>query len=215
MYKPRHFEETRVEVMHDLIRAHPFATLVTASPSGIDANHIPLLLRLDGSGLGTLVGHVARANPMWREHDPAAEVLAVFQGPEAYVTPSWYPTKAETGKVVPTWNYAVVHARGPMRAVEDRAWLRALLDDLTAQHEAPFPVPWTTADAPADFIDTLLGAIVGIEIPIVRLEGKWKVSQNQPARNRQGVVAGLSALGTADAAAMAELVAARSEPESG
>ncbi|HEV7371140.1 FMN-binding negative transcriptional regulator [Arenibaculum sp.] len=215
MYQPRQFEETRVEVMHDLIRAHPLATLVTLSPSGIEANHVPLHLRVDGSGSGTLVGHVARANPVWRDFDPAVEALAVFQGPEAYVTPSWYPTKAETGKAVPTWNYAVVHAHGPMRVIEDRDWLRAQIDELTAGQESAFPVPWSTADAPGGFIDALLRAIVGIEIPIARLAGKWKVSQNQPARNHHGVVAGLSALGTADAAEMAGLVAARGEPEAG
>jgi transcriptional regulator len=150
---------------------------------------------------------VARANPVWREAAPGAEVLAIFHGPEAYITPSWYPTKADGGKAVPTWNYAVVHARGTLRIIDDVAWLRASLEALTAENEAAFAEPWRLADAPADYIDTMLRAVVGIEITITRLEGKWKVSQNQPTQNRAGVATGLRT-GGAEAQAMADLVAA-------
>lgn len=215
MYTPKHFEETRPEAMRELIGAHPLATVVTMTARGLDANLIPLLFRPDGSALGTLIGHVARANPMWKDYRPEVEVLAIFQGPEAYITPAWYPTKAETGKAVPTWNYAVVHARGTMRAIEDRTWLRAQIEALTAHMETPRAelsgaVPWAPADAPADYIETMLGAIVGIEIAIGDLSGKWKVSQNQPARNQDGVIAGLMATaGDTAAEAMAKLIAER------
>ena len=207
MYNPKHFEETRVAVMHDLVRAHPLAALVTQTAQGLVCDHIPLLLRPDGSPFGTLVGHVARANPVWRDFDPARGVLAIFQGPATYITPAWYPTKTETGKVVPTWNYAVVHAQGTMRAIEDRVWLRGLVEALTARMESPRPQPWGLGDAPADYIETMLGAIVGIEIAVTNLQGKWKASQNQPARNQAGVIAGLEESG---ATAMAQLVRERS-----
>lgn len=210
MYTPKHFEETRPEVLRDLIGAHPLATVVTTTARGVDANPIPLLWRADGSAHGTLIGHVARANPMWKDHRPEVEVLVIFQGPAAYITPAWYPTKAETGKVVPTWNYAVVHARGTMRAIEDRAWLRAQIEALTTHMESPRASPWAVADAPADYIEAMLGAIVGIEIAISDLGGKWKASQNQPARNQDGVIAGLMATASdTTAEAMAKLVAAR------
>jgi len=207
MYLPRHFEETRTDVLHELIAAHPLATLVTLSSRGLEANPVPLRLRRDGSALGALVGHVARANPIWRDFDASVHALAVFHGPQAYVTPSWYATKRETGKVVPTWNYVEVQARGPLRTTDDPAWLRAMLHELTAQQESARAMPWSVDDAPRDHVDGLLRAIVGIEIPIVQLAGKWKVSQNQPAANRAGVIAGLSARGDADGAALADLVA--------
>lgn len=210
MYTPKHFEETRIETLRELIAARPLATVVTTTARGIDANPIPLLWRDDGSAHGALIGHVARANPMWREHRPEAEVLAIFHGPEAYVTPAWYPTKAETGKAVPTWNYVVVQARGRMRVIEDRAWLRAQVEALTARMEAGRVSPWGLADAPADYIEAMLSAIVGIEIAIGDLVGKWKTSQNQPARNQDGVVAGLEAAADdSDAHVMARLVAER------
>ena len=206
MYNPPHFEETRTDVLHALIGAHPLATLVTLTGHGLEANPLPLLLRHDGSPLGTLVGHVARANPLWREFEPSVEALAVFQGPNAYITPSWYASKRESGKVVPTWNYVVVQAHGPLRAIDDPAWLRALLDELTARHESPRPVPWSVDDAPPEYISALLRAIVGIEMPVTRIAGKWKLSQNQPAANRAGVIAGLGESSAAGAAAMAALV---------
>jgi transcriptional regulator len=206
MYLPRHFEEARAEVLHELIVAHPLATLVTLTSHGLEANPIPLHLRHEGGAFGTLVGHVARANPMWTQFDPSVEALAVFHGPQAYITPSWYATKRQTGKVVPTWNYVIVQARGPLRIRDDADWVRELLHALTARHEAARPAPWSVDDAPRDYTEALMRSVVGIEIPITRLTGKWKVSQNQPAANRAGVVAGLVDDGTPDAAAMAELV---------
>lgn len=206
MYLPKHFAETRVEVLHELIRAHPFGALVTLTAGGLDANHIPFEVDAEPGPFGTLRGHVARANPVWRDLSPGAEALVIFQGVDAYVSPSWYPTKAETGKVVPTWNYAVVHAHGVPRFIDDRAWLRAFVEKLTTRHEAPRPEPWKITDAPADYIDAQVGAIIGLEIPIARLIGKWKVSQNRPAQDRDGVVEGLSREGGQRGAVMADLV---------
>lgn len=206
MYVPAHFEETRPEVLHELIREHGLAALVTLGPDGLNANHIPLELDPAPAPLGTLRGHVARGNPVWRDFSRDVEALAVFQGPQAYVSPSWYQTKRETGKVVPTYNYVVVHAYGPMRVIEDRAWLRSLVERLTNRYEAGTPQPWKVTDAPADFVEQMLGAIVGIEIPLTRLVGKWKVSQNRPAADREGVVAALSESSGGDARAMSALV---------
>jgi transcriptional regulator len=205
MYQPPHHREDRAEVQRALIRAHPFGTLVTLGATGITANSIPFLFRDDGA-LGTLQGHVARANPQWRDFDASIDALVIFQGPERYITPSWYATKRETGKVVPTWNYAIVQARGPMRIVEDSAWLAAQIEALTRQMEGARPAPWAVADAPDRFIESQLKGIVGIEIPIRAIEGKWKVSQNRPAADRAGVVEGLRAEGDDASLAMAELV---------
>lgn len=207
MYQPAAFRETRVEVMHALMRAHPFAALVTAGHDGMpEADHLPLLIDPQPAPFGTLRGHVARANPLWRNH-AGRETLVVFQGPQAYVTPSWYPSKRESGKVVPTWNYAVVHARGPLMVHDDPEWLRGLVTRLTERHESPLARPWGVGDAPAEYIGQMLKAIVGIEIPIARLEGKWKVSQNRSVADRAGVVAGLEARGDASSREMAGLVA--------
>ena len=211
MYLPAHFEEIRIEVLHALMREHPFATLITHGADGLAANHLPLLLAAEIGPLGALQGHVARANSL-RQQSADAEVLVVFHGPQAYVTPSWYETKREHGKAVPTWNYVVAHAHGRMRVVDDPAWLRQQLDALVAHHEAAFADPWQIADAPPDYIDKMLSAIVGIEITITDLKGKWKISQNQPEVNRAGVVAGLRQQGKADALQMAELVAGRRPP---
>jgi transcriptional regulator len=206
MYLPKHFEETRSEVLHELIRAHPLATLVVLSARGLEANHLPLELDPAPAPFGTLRGHIARANPLWQDFSPEVEALAVFQGADAYISPSWYPTKQETAKVVPTWNYAVVHAYGPLRVSQDRAWLRSLVERLTDQQEAARHERWQVTDAPSDYIDGLLDAIVGIEIPITRLLGKFKLSQNRPARDRDGVVEGLRREGDPVAAMLAELV---------
>ncbi|MEW5710634.1 MAG: FMN-binding negative transcriptional regulator [Pseudomonadota bacterium] len=206
MYIPKHFSEPRVDVLHQLIRARPLSTLVTLSSSGLNANHIPLHLSMEPGPFGTLRGHVARANPIWNDITRDIEALAIFHGPDAYITPSWYPSKAETGKVVPTWNYAVAHAYGTLRVVDDPIWMRAHLSELTTHNEAAFPEPWHLDDAPSDFTEKLIGAIVGIEIVITRLIGKWKVSQNQPAENRAGVVRGLRASAVSDAIDMAALV---------
>lgn len=205
MYCPAHFAEPRIEILHALMRARPLATLVTLGPDGLDANHIPLLFDATAGPCGMLRGHVARANPLWRS--AGAEALAIFHGPQGYVTPSWYPDKAESGKAVPTWNYAVAHAHGRLCVIDDAVWLRAQIDALTARQEAAFPAPWRVADAPADYIAKMIGAIVGIEIEITHLAGKWKTSQNQPPRNRDGVVAGLRARGARDDEEMAALVA--------
>lgn len=209
MYLPGHFSESRLDVLHALMRERPLATLVTMSAAGLDANHIPLHLSPEPAPFGTLRGHVARANPVWRELAPDAEALAIFHGPQAYITPSWYPAKVEHGKVVPTWNYAVVHAHGAIRIVDDAPWLRAHLEALTAANEADRADPWQVADAPREFTDRLIGGIVGIEIVVARIEGKWKVSQNQTEANRAGVVAGLRGDGDAASMAMAAVVEAR------
>jgi transcriptional regulator len=205
MYQPPHFREERLEVQHALMRAHPLATLVTHGSSGLAADHIPFLIEPFLSANGTLHAHVARANPLWREAD-GKDVLVVFQASEAYVTPSWYATKRETGKVVPTWNYAVVHAHGRLQAIEDEAWLRDQIDRLTRLQEAQRREPWQVEDAPAPFVAGQLKGIVGITIEIARLEGKWKVSQNRPEPDRRGVVEGLRAEDDPSAPAMAELV---------
>ncbi|MCI0546878.1 MAG: FMN-binding negative transcriptional regulator [Candidatus Rokubacteria bacterium] len=206
MYVPPHFAETRIDVIHRRIADHPLAVLVTFGADGLEANHLPLELDPEPAPLGRLIGHVSRANPVWREFSREVEALAVFQGPDRYITPAWYPTKQESGKVVPTWNYAVVHAYGPLRIIEDPGWLRALVERLTNRHEAHRTAPWQVTDAPAEYIEAQLRGIVGIEIPISRLTGKWKVSQNRGAADRQGVVQGLGALPDPEAAAMAALV---------
>ena len=206
MYLPALFEEARSEVLHALMRDHSFATIVTQGADGLAANHLPLHLNTEGSPLGVLQGHVARANPLWRSA-ANADALVIFQGPQVYVSPSWYPTKREHGKAVPTWNYVIVHARGRMRVIDDPAWLRPKLETLVDQHEAGLADRWQISDAPADYIDKMITAIVGIEIEIVDLKGKWKTSQNQPEINRAGVVSGLRLQDTTDAQQMADLVA--------
>ncbi|HJV85855.1 MAG TPA: FMN-binding negative transcriptional regulator [Noviherbaspirillum sp.] len=206
MYIPKQFEETRQEVLHGLMKAHPLATLVVAGESGLVVNHIPLQVCGSEGEFGILRGHMARANPMWRQLAGAAEAVAIFQGPDSYITPSWYPSKHVDGKAVPTWNYAVVHAHGRPRVVEDAAWLLNHLTAMTDEQENGEALPWKVADAPRDFIEQMMSAIVGIEISIVRLEGKWKVSQNRPAQDREGVVAALHERGDDRSLAMAELV---------
>jgi transcriptional regulator len=206
MYLPKHFEEADRGVLHGLIRAHPLGTWVTVHEGELLANHVPFLLDATRGEHGTLVGHVARANPVWRSFSASVPSVVVFQGIDAYVTPSWYPSKRQHGKVVPTWNYAVVHAHGLPRAIEDRAWLLDLVTRLTDANEAAMAVPWKVTDAPPDFVDRQLEAIVGIEIPIARLTGKWKVSQNRLATDRLGVVAGLLARSDATGDEMAALV---------
>lgn len=191
MYLPAHFAETRVEVLGELIRAHPLGVLVTLGPDGLDANHLPFEWDPHPAPFGTLRAHVARANPLWQQLPGAATPLAIFQGTQGYITPSWYPTKQETGKVVPTWNYLVVHAYGAARVIEDTQWLRAFVGRLTDRFEGVRKRPWKVEDAPEAFIAANLQAIVGIEMTVERWLGKWKVSQNRPAADREGVVAGL------------------------
>jgi len=211
MYSPSQFEETRIEELHALIRAHPLGTLITLGRAGLEANHIPFEVSADPAPFGTLRGHVARAHPVWQDFSADTGVLVVFQGPSAYITPSWYETKRETGKVVPTYNYAVVHAYGPLRPIEDSVWLRELVGRLTDRFESVRAQPWQVTDAPPDFIDKMLGAIVGLEIPIARLIGKWKMSQNRPAVDRPGIISGLREASADDAAGVADLVEQRSK----
>ena len=206
MFVPPHFEETRAEVLAALIRDHPLGTLVTLGAEGLNANHLPFLLDPDPAPRGTLIGHVSRANPAWRDFDREVQALVVFQGADSYITPSWYPTKQQTGKVVPTWNYAVVHAYGHLRIVEDASRLRAIVERLTAEHEVSRPKPWQVSDAPPEYVEQMLRGIVGIEIEISRLVGKWKTSQNRDRADRDGVAAGLRETGEPNAEAMAELV---------
>jgi transcriptional regulator len=211
MYLPVHFAETRTEVLHALVRAHPLATLVTLSSDGLLANHVPLQL-LAGAGpqgRDLLRGHVARANPLWQDRVAGVDALVVFQGPQHYVSPNWYPSKQETGKVVPTWNYCCVHARGALQVHDDADWVRAQVGSLTSQHEEALARPWAVEDAPADYVRSMLAMIVGIEIDVTRLTGKWKMSQNQPPRNRAGVIAGLDGLDEAQAKDVAGLVRER------
>lgn len=206
MYQTANFREDRVDVLHGLIRAHPLATLVAFGQAGLIGNHLPFVLHDELAENGTLRGHIARANPLWKDFHPAIDVLAVFQGPDNYITPSWYPSKKEHGRVVPTWNYAVVHAYGPLRIIEDPEWLRAHLDELTCQQESERPVPWGVSDAPDDYIAGQLKGIVGIEMPISRIEGKWKVSQNRKDQDRTGVSRGLKLESGGVASGMSDLV---------
>ncbi|WGF88750.1 FMN-binding negative transcriptional regulator [Marinivivus vitaminiproducens] len=208
MYQPPAFREDRIEVQHDLIRRHPLGLLITAGPSGLVANPVPFLVDAEAADKGVLRAHLAKANGQWRDLEAVAECLVVFQGPQDYVTPSWYATKRETGKVVPTWNYATVHAWGRPRVIPDPAWLRRQIADLTEAQERLRTEPWAVADAPPAFVDAQLKGIVGIEIAIERIEGKWKVSQNRPEADRAGVHAGFRASGE-PGEAMADLVAER------
>ena len=185
MYTPSYFKETRIEALHGLIHDFPFATVVLHTDAGLVANHLPF--ELVGDNL--LHGHVARGNEL--RHADGAEVLLIFRGPDGYISPNWYPSKHETGREVPTWNYAVVHAHGRLRVVEDAVWLRKLLETLTDRHESGLPAPWKVSDAPADHIEKSLHGIVGLEIAIERIEGKFKLSQNHPEANRLGVIDGL------------------------
>jgi transcriptional regulator len=201
MYVPKHFEQNDPAALAALMRARPLASIVRHGPDGLTADPIPLELAADGA---LLRGHVARANPLWREAH-GQPVLAIFHGADAYVSPSAYPGKSEHGKVVPTWNYAIVHAHAALHAVDDAPWLHELVQRLTNHHEAPRAVPWKVGDAPADYVQQMLRAIVGIELRITRLVGKWKLSQNRSAADRDGV-ARLLAEGDAEARAVAAMI---------
>lgn len=206
MYVPKHHEESDISVLHALMRSHPLSTWVTQGDGELLANHVPFLVDPACGEFGTLIGHVARANRVWQSFSKTVNSVVVFQGPQTYITPSWYPSKHAHGKAVPTWNYAVVHAHGLPRAIEDREWLLQHVNQLTNVHEAKQALPWKVADAPPEFTDKLLQSIVGIEIPITRLVGKWKVSQNRPEPDKLGVVAGLLAREDAPSREMASLV---------
>ncbi len=189
------------------MRAHPLSTLVAQCESGLVANHVPVQTLDEPAPWGCIRGHIARANPLWRDYR-GGQALAIFQGPQAYISPSMYPSKEKTGEVVPTWNYAVVHAAGTLRFIEDTAWLRSFVAGLTAQHEAPRSSPWKIEDAPAAYIDRQLRMIVGFEFSIVSLSGKWKLSQNRTRADREGVVRGLREAADADSGEIAALLAA-------
>ena len=212
MYLPSHFEETRVEILHGLIRAHPLGALVTFGTDGLNGNHVPFEIHPDPAPYGTLRAHVARANPVWREFSEEVEPLVIFQGAQIYVTPSWYQTKKETGKVVPTFNYIVVHAYGTLRVFEDSAWLRKFVGGLTDRFEASRAQPWAVTDAPEEFVAMQLRAIVGNEIQLTRLIGKWKTSQNRPSADQEGVIAGLRESDDAVAREMAAAVEQNKRP---
>jgi len=195
MYRPPHFREDDPKTLAAFVDAHPLAALIAATPSGLVANHIPLLRLQNSDGHTVFHGHVARANDLWRVAPAGSVVLAIFGGPDRYISPTWYPTMTETGEVVPTWNYAVVHAHGRIRFNEDLTWLRALVEALTDRHEAGQPTPWRVADAPHDYLARMLRAIVGFEIAVERLEGKFKASQNRTESERVGVNAAFVADG--------------------
>ncbi len=206
MYLPKPFEEKRPEIMHAVIGERPLGTLIVMTANGLEANHLPFEIDPQPAPFGTLHGHVSRANRVWRDFSPEIEALVVFTGPDSYITPSWYASKQETGQVVPTWNYVVVHARGPLRIVDDSQRLRQHVEGLVARHEAGRAQPWQITDAPADYISKQLAGIVAIEIPITQLSGKWKLSQNRTPKDRRGVLEGLLQEENPAAAAMAAAV---------
>ncbi len=206
MYEPLPHREDDLAAQHALIRSHPLGLLISHGAQGLEANAIPFLIDAGASRLGTLQAHMARANGQWRALQDADEVLVVFQGADHYITPSWYATKRETGRVVPTWNYVMVQVRGRPRVIEDAGWLRAQIEALTNRQERPRAAPWAVGDAPAAFVDAQIRAIVGLEVEIAHIAGKWKASQNRPAAERAGVVAGLEALGEEAASTMASIV---------
>ena len=205
MYIPKHFEETSLEAKHKLIRSQPLATLITLSSDGINANHIPFVLYQSPEPYGKLQGHIPRANPLASDLIEGGETLAIFHGPDGYITPSWYATKHETGKVVPTWNYSVVHAYGQLEIIDDSDWVRMQVEAITNSNESRFSAPWKVSDAPISYTEKLIKGLVGIEIVITRLLGKTKASQNQPDANRAGVIKGLKSLGDSNSDALAEL----------
>jgi len=209
MYNPAVFAETGVDVLHDFIRANPFGVLVTSGPDGPEATHLPFFF---DAPAGLLRCHLARANPQWQSIQPGGRVLAIFTGAQHYISPSWYASKREHGKVVPTWNYTAVHASGSARLIEDSPALLRHLHELTDSQEAAFASPWSVADAPSEHISTLAKAIVGIEIAVDRVEGKWKLNQNRSTADRAGVIAGLEALNTPASREMASLMRGRLSP---
>jgi len=207
MYQPPHFIETRQDVLHGLIQAHPLGLLISNGTDGPVANAIPFLLDAEAGPNGRLRAHLAKANPQWRllAENPASPVLVVFQGADAYVTPSWYETKRETGKVVPTWNYAIVQVRGTVKVIDDAEWIAQQITELTLSQEGAREEPWAVTDAPPTFIQSQIKGIIGLEIEITEISGKWKVSQNRPVADRAGVAEGLESE-VADASDMARLV---------
>jgi transcriptional regulator len=206
MYEPPLHRQEDLAAEHQLIRKYPLGLLISHGPKGLLANAIPFLIDAVASRFGTLRAHVARANPQWEDLRVAEEALVVFQGVDHYISPSWYETKRETGKVVPTWNYLIVQARGRPQVIEDAGWLRMQIEALTRKKEAERAAPWAVSDAPDDFLAAQIRQIVGVEIEIADIRGKWKVSQNRKAEDRAGVIAGLRADPDEGAAEMAGIV---------
>lgn len=206
MHLPKSLQETRIEVIHELIVTNPLGTWVSVDQDELNVDHIPFLLDRSRGEYGTLCGHVARANPIWKQAKTQLAHVIVFRGPQAYITPSWYPSKHEHGRAVPTWNYAIVAAHGVPSFIDDTDWLLQHLRDLTEIHERTQALPWDVDDAPKNFIDELMKAIVGVEIPISKIEGKWKTSQGRPEGDKLGIIAGLLNKGDDEATAMASLV---------
>lgn len=206
MFTPKYFEQQNPEALHDLIQKRPLATLVINTSSGLCANHIPLRLIQNASAGIVLQGHIAKANPLWKEKS-TGEALAIFQGADSYISPNWYPTKQAHGKVVPTWNYVAVHASGKIRFITEPDWKMNFLNSLTTEHEASQENPWAVSDAPEEFTEKMLSAIVGFEIAVHELCGKWKISQNQIEKNHSGVINGLSASADTNANALARVMA--------
>ena len=200
MYVPESFNESRPEVLHELIMQNPLGVLVSHGEGGLDANHLPFMLEVDHEGHGVLIAHVARGNRLWRELQDSQEALVVFRGVQGYITPSWYPGKHETHRRVPTWNYEVVHAHGTLHVRDDEKFVRGVVARLTRQHEAGQAQPWKMGDAPADFLTEELKHIVGIEMRIERLIGKRKLNQHHEQRDREGAIQGLEASGHQDLA---------------
>lgn len=213
MYRPEHHRVDNFSLMHALMRARPFAALVSESAEGLYATHLPTVLKDDGP-YGVVEFHLARASPHWKYLAERNEVLMIFQGPEGYITPNWYPSKAEHAKVVPTWNYAVVHAYGLPEVMQDTDWLRRHVAELTAQQERSEVKPWALTDAPETFIQVMLRGIIGFRLAITRLEGKWKMSQNREMKDRDGVVRGLGKRGVGDDLEMAEIILRHVKPHS-
>jgi transcriptional regulator len=206
MYLPKEFKQDDPAALRAALARPGLATLVSLGTEGIEASHVPMLHDEAPAPFGRLCGHIARANPQWRRAVPGSQALAIFLGPDAYVSPAWYETKRRTGKVVPTWNYAAIHAYGALSFFDEPARLLALVTRLTERSEAPRPAPWAVGDAPADYIGGMLKGIVGFELAIARLEGKWKMSQNRPAEDQAGVIAGLAREGGPAEAAVAEVM---------
>jgi transcriptional regulator len=211
MYQPDDFRVEDVSEMHALMRARPFATLVSSGSAGLYASHLPTVLKDEGP-CGVIECHLARPNPHWKDLAEGNEALMIFQGPEGYITPNWYPSKAQHGKAVPTWNFAAVHAYGRPEVMKDKDWLLQHVTELTAQQESSEAKPWAPSDAPAKYIEVMLRGIVGFRFAITRLEGKWKMSQNREVQDRVGVVKGLSARATGDDLEIAEVVSRRITP---
>ena len=205
MHRPDHFRVDDVAEMHALMRGRPFAALVSAGAAGLYATHLPTILKNDGP-YGLIECHLARANPHWKDLATGGEALMIFQGPEGYITPNWYPSKALHGKAVPTWNYAVVHAYGRPEVMQEKDWLLRHVTELSAQQERNEARPWAVSDAPVSYIEVMLRGIVGFRFAITRLEGKWKMSQNREADDRAGVVKGLTARASGDDLEIAEIV---------